>query len=499
MMGIFKLIVNECIKILKKKSTIVFLAISVVSLISSYGIIYFDMKEQSKSEEAYVSGNDSIQFMKLELNKLKNEFKTANEEKQTKLNYKIETYEYAIENDIRIRYLNPGYKSALIYEILKQADILDPIDKNTMRSEYEKQINRITKLNEVLKTGDFEDYIAYNKEKINEDFYNKIITDEEYKVKIEEQDLILKYEIDKYPLDSTAYLWKKSLLYENYSIDNKIKAGYDHIKKEYLTNDSILQLQGQKMINLYRLDNNIPPNNVVNPESSTDSHYRWNYDNLAISTSMFFITLLFIVLAASSISEEVSKGTIKFLLITPFKRFEILLAKLISYLIILIIATLILSQINVLLGNVLFPNTINNYIYVSNNNIEVISTNLYITLQYLLKIPEVIIYILLGITLSALTRSTIMANTFTVITYIGSSIAINIIKQFVKIDFLKYLPFSNFDLKYKIFIFDTSTTNYGVNNYISDTTLEFSVIVLCITAFLLLVTMFDSFNKRDIS
>lgn len=499
MKGIFKLIINECIKILKKKSTIVFLTISVLSLIISYGIIYFDMKEQSKAEEAYVSGNDSIQFMKLELNKLKNELKTVNEEKQTKLNYKIEIYEYAIENNIRIRILNPGYKADIINEILKQADILDSIDKNAMKNEYEKQINRIIKLNEILKNGSFENYIAYNKEKIDEDFNNKIITDEEYKTKTEEQDLILKYEIGKYPLASTAYLWKNFLLTENRGIDEKIKEGYDHIKKEYLTNDSILQLKEQKMINFYRLDNNIPPNNVVNPESSTDSHYRWNYDNLAISTSMFFITLLFIVLAASSISEEVSKGTIKFLLITPFKRFEILLAKLISYMLILIIATLVLSQINVLLGNLLFPNTVNNYIYFSNNKIGIINTNLYITLQYLLKLPEVLIYILLGITLSALTRSTIMANTFTVITYIGSSIAINIIKQFVKIDFLKYLPFNNFDLKYKIFSFDTSTTNYAVNNYVSDTTLEFSLIVLGITAFLLLVTMFESFNKRDIT
>lgn len=497
-MGIFKLIINECIKIFKKKSTIIFLGLSIISFIISYGIICFDMKQQSITQEAYILGDDSIEYMEFELNKLKNEFKTANEEKQIKLNYKIETYEYAIENDILIRTLNGGYKVNLIYEILKQADILDLIDKNTMKNEYEKQIIEITKLNKVLKSGDFDDYIAYNKEKIYGDFDNKLITDDEYKTKIEEQDLILKYEIDKYPLASTAYSWKKLLLTENNRIDRTINEGYDSNKKEYLTNDSILQLQGQKMINLYRLDNNIPPNNVANPENSTDSHYRWNYDNLAISISMFFITLLFIVLAASSISEEVSKGTIKFLLITPFKRFEILLAKLISYVLILIIVTLLLSQINALFGNIFFPNTVNDYIYVSNNKIEIINTNLYISLQYILKLPEILIYILLGITLSAITRSTTMANTFTVITYIGSSIAINILNQFIKVDFLKYLPFNNFDLKYKIFIFDTSTNNFAINNYQSNTTLGFSLIVLCITAFLLLVTMFESFNKRDI-
>ena len=494
-MGIFKLIINECIKIFKKKSTIVFLGLSIISLILSYGIIRFDMNQQSK----YIYTDDSIDFMEFEQNKLENEFKTANKEKQEKLNCKIETYEYAIENDIHIRALNKGYQEYLTLEILKQADVLDSIDENTMKDEYDKCINEITKLNKILKSGNFEDYIAYKKEKINEGFYNKLLTDEEYKVKIEEQDLILKYEIDKYPNSSDIFLWKKALLNENYSIDRKIKEGYDSNKKEYLTNDSILQLQEQKMINLYRLDNNIPPNNVINPESSIDSHYRWNYDNLAISISMFFITLLFIVLAASSISEETSKGTIKFLLITPYERFEILVAKLISYVLILIIITLLLSQINALLGNLFFPNTVNDYIYVSNNKIEIINTNLYITLQYILKLPEILIYILLGITLSALTRSTTMANTFTVITYIGSSIAINIIRQFIKIDFLKYLPFNNFDLKYKIFVFDTSTTNFAINNYQSDTTLGFSLIVLCITAFLLLVTMFESFNKRDVN
>ncbi|MDD2495836.1 MAG: hypothetical protein PHE29_11665, partial [Tissierellia bacterium] len=207
-MGIFKLIINECIKIFKKKSTIIFLGLSIISFIISYGIICFDMKQQSITQEAYILGDDSIEYMEFELNKLKNEFKTANEEKQIKLNYKIETYEYAIENDILIRTLNGGYKVNLIYEILKQADILDLIDKNTMKNEYEKQIIEITKLNKVLKSGDFDDYIAYNKEKIYGDFDNKLITDDEYKTKIEEQDLILKYEIDKYPLASTAYSWK---------------------------------------------------------------------------------------------------------------------------------------------------------------------------------------------------------------------------------------------------------------------------------------------------
>ncbi len=492
-MGLIKLIINECIKIFKKRSIIIFLTLSVVSFFISYGIV--SIEKNSKSKYTYI--DNSIEIMQLELDKLKNEFKTATEDKQISLNFKIQTYEYAIKNNIQIHSVNASYRANLIMQILAEEELLSSIEKNIMKDEYINQIDKIARIQKILDDNSFEDYITYNKEKIEKDYNDKIITKDEYNTKIEEQNLALKYEIDKYPIVSDAVSWKKELLSENAKIVKTIESGYNYDKKEYLTIDGIRKLQEQKIINTYRLDNNIAPNNVINCEDNSNSYYRWSYDYFAIPLSMFFVSLLFIVLATSSISEETSKGTIKFLLITPFKRYKILLAKLISYILILIIITFILSQINVLLGNIFFSNISNDYLYVDNNRVEIMNTNLYVTLQYLLKLPEILIYILLGITLSTLTRNTAVANTFTVTTYIGVPPALYVIQQFVKLDFLKYLPFNNFDLRSKLLPFDTYNNTFAINNSYN-TTLEFSLVVLGITAFLLLVTMFESFNKRDI-
>lgn len=493
-MGLIKLIINECIKIFKKRSIIIFLALSILSLFLAYGIIYIDKNSKSK----YIYIDNSIEIMQLEVDKLKNELKTSTEEKQIKLNFKIETYEYAIKNNIQIRSLNSGYKVTLIIQLLAEEEVLSSIDENIMKDEYINQINKIDRIQKILDDDSFDDYIEYNKEKIEKDYKDKLITQEDYDIKIGEQNLALQYEIDKYPMNSDAISWKKELLYNNTQIDKTIKSNYDYNKKEYLTSNGIRKLQEQKMINTYRLDNNIPFNNIINSEGNYNSYYRWSYNSFAIPLSMFFVSLLFIVLATSSISEETSKGTIKFLLITPFKRYRILLAKLISYILILIMITLILSQINTLLGNIFFSNTSNDYLYVNNNKVEVMNTNLYETLQYLLKLPEILIYILLGITLSTLTRNTVVANTFTVMIYIGFPTGIYITQQFVKLEFLKYLPFDNFDFKSKLLPFDNYTNTFVINNSYNNTTLKFSLIVLGITAFLLLVTMFESFNKKDI-
>lgn len=211
---------------------------------------------------------------------------------------------------------------------------------------------------------------------------------------------------------------------------------------------------------------------------------------------MFLITILFIILSTSSISDETAKGTIKFLLITPFKRYEILLSKLLSFILTLLFVTIILSLINVIIGNFLFPNTANDYIYFT-DKIHVIGTTIYSVLKYILKLPEILIYILLGITLSTTIRNTTIANSITLITYVGSFGILKLINDYPKLNFTKYLPFNNFNLQEKVFFLD-SYKNIDLPNNLYNTSLDTSLVILSITAFLLLVTMFESFNKKDI-
>ena len=76
-----------------------------------------------------------------------------------------------------------------------------------------------------------------------------------------------------------------------------------------------------------------------------------------------------------------------------------------------------------------------------------------------------------------------------------------IINQFIKKDWIKFVPFNNLNIADKIF---TNSTNImqmaigGNGSFATSTTLGFSLAILGVCAILMLVTMYDSFNKRDI-
>ena len=121
---------------------------------------------------------------------------------------------------------------------------------------------------------------------------------------------------------------------------------------------------------------------------------------------------------------------------------------------------------------------------------------MYQLFQYLLKLPEIIIYILLGVSLSTLIRNTAIANIITVSSYLTLPIIMEKVNEFITMDFVKYLPFSNFNLIDKIFEIEKCLQG-GDNQTLLTMPAQYSVFVLSLTAIILLITALDSFNKRD--
>ena len=121
---------------------------------------------------------------------------------------------------------------------------------------------------------------------------------------------------------------------------------------------------------------------------------------------------------------------------------------------------------------------------------------MYQLFQYLLKLPEIIIYILLGVSLSTLIRNTAIANIITVSSYLTLPIIMEKVNEFITMDFVKYLPFSNFNLIDKVFEIEKCLQG-GDNQTLLTMPAQYSVFVLSLTAIILLITALDSFNKRD--
>lgn len=74
-----------------------------------------------------------------------------------------------------------------------------------------------------------------------------------------------------------------------------------------------------------------------------------------------------------------------------------------------------------------------------------------------------------------------------------------IINQLISADWIKFVPFNNLGLADRIFANNISYVamqmSAGLGNNVS---IGFSIAVLAVCAVLMITTMFDSFNKRDI-
>ena len=99
--------------------------------------------------------------------------------------------------------------------------------------------------------------------------------------------------------------------------------------------------------------------------------------------------------------------------------------------------------------------------------------------------------------LSVITRNTSLSLGLSIATYMGNSIAMIIINSYIKKDWIKIIPFNNLNIADKIFPNFKSMLSTGLENT-TTTSLGFSIAVLGVCVILMFVTMYDSFNKRDI-
>ena len=407
----------------------------------------------------------------------------------TKTSYEqqIETYKMSLEYDVSPWKMN-YWKTNLIQEISNLK-----IQKNNLLSENEiKSIEeRISKLTEKLEQNDFDGYIELQKTEQKVLFDNGEISEQEYKDKIEVLDITKNSGIGK---ESNDPYWKQTLITEIETAQASIRTNIDKETSKVLTVEKKQEYEDLIKIDKYRLENNIAP-------STYSQSYKAIFEILAPMFGVAVIAIIVIVIAGGTISTETSTGSIKFWALTPNKRWKILTAKILSVLFYIIILTLLMSIITILISNVFFSNTEmgEQYIYVENGKIKVIESNLFIIEQYFVKMIPVVVFVLFAIMLSTLTRNSATSISFSLALYLGNGIVMSIINSFIKSEWIKFVPFNNLNIFDKIFPNYTSPINFSMGtSFTTTTSLTFSLAVLGVCAILMLVTTYDSFNKRDI-
>ena len=331
-------------------------------------------------------------------------------------------------------------------------------------------------------------YIELQKQDKKQKLENKEITQEEYNDEMVELELKEKYNIGK---DRNEEYWKTILLRDIKLAKKSLRTGINQENSKILTVEKKQEYEDKIRIDTYRLENN-------KPTLENTTNYREIFETLASNFVVSAIAIFAIIIAGGEISTESSTGTIKFWALTPNKRWKILTAKILSILLYILIITLVMSALTIACGNIFFTESGTEYIYVKDGNIQKIGNTLYIIESYFAKSIPVIIFALFALMLSTLTRNTAVAVSFSVATYMGNGIVMMIINQLIKSEWVKYIPFNNLNIADKLFSNIKNPIAMVSETFATSTSLQFSLAVLGICAILMLVTMYDSFNKRDI-
>lgn len=475
-MKIFKLFISENIKTWKKFSTKVLLVIVLLSIMAVLGITKLMQKLDNNVTYTREVANYNEENLKSQIEYLKSELENDSLDEVSKQNIQKQIEQYQLCLDYNI----DGYGSTWRNDIVEQIVDAKMID-DTEKAE---------KLIKLLKEDNFNEYIEIQRQSLKESLKSKSITEQEYNDERLVLDLKEKYEIGK---DEQENTWKNYAIIQIETNQRSLRTGINQQTRKVLKVEEKQELEDAIKIDIYRLENNIPT-----AEQGSDNNYRMRYEMMAPTFVVAVISIVAIIIAGGAISTETSEGTIKFWALTPNKRWKILTAKILSLIFYILIITLISSLLSIVVANVFFNGDGETYLYVQNGQVKEIGNALYTIEYYLVKTIPVIMFALFALMLSVITRNTAVSVSIGIALYMGNGIFMTIINSFVTKDWVRYIPFNNLNLVDKVFPNAGKLLDIGVSNFATTSSLGFSMTVLGVCTILMLVTMYDSFNKRDI-
>lgn len=478
------LCINEFAKIFKKKIVFVFFIAVIITLVitiflcnrnidSTFGIYNEIYSKNGTLEEQVKNISNTIQNEKEKYNvNPSEETKKKIEETTVFYNY----YNYALENNIPIfadnRYNFTYYwKRELINKLIfLEIDLINSTEES--RESLESEVNY---LRDILYNDKYEEYIEVRKE----DYKKEPLKEYAYEARIYAEELNKEYELTRYAdPDNIWKLGARATIIRDK--ERLIKDG------NLLTEEQKGALEEQIELEKYKVKHNINTNGVEL------TNYNDSYVDFAESAVIIVFSLFMIIISASIVSSEFSKGTIKQVFMTSNKRWKILLAKIITLVIILVVFSILLSLAIQLFGNIFFgEHELSPYVYMQDNQIKEINPIIYHILRFLVNDIRIFVYMIFSIMLSTLFKSTIMpVGIMTTFFAIESTVIPNLIKQEMQFLLLKLVnPFFpnglyvNFDF-YLNLMADSST-------YITKA-LIFAVFVITVC----LIISFKVFNRK---
>lgn len=520
MRKIFALYHNEMIKISRKVSIIVLLILMVVGVFGFGGI--FKLQSVLSQNNSYYYNNDewAMERIKEELTTQKAEYAELEkqlaaatdpmeqmtiQDKMDSIKPLIEVQEIALEKNIPYNYNDgaglqglalqqlQGYLSSL--QTHRRAYAQEPTDKNQKLVKTYEDLS--ARMKAVVDSKDYKEYISICNDAINAD---SSYSAEEKKILLESNELRLKSNPTGENVGQYSYGYgvegqlnqietaKRSLLYNiDYSSQQTNKPLSAEQRKE---------VQNQLAVAEYKLEHGLYiQSNRGMPDVSSSAVPSM------ISIGGIIIVLMILILAGGSVSQEMSTGSIKSLIISPTKRWKIFTAKLMSLITVGVVASLLMYGA-VLLANLVFfgTSTVTPYIYAVDGVAHELNFFVYQLAYVFVNYIDVFVYMVFAFMLSIVTRNSAASVGISIGLYFGGNILMQVLAMVGKGEWVKFVPFNNMSLTGKFFPYSSlndMAMGMGVSTA-AQSTLSFSLIYLAVMVFCMGYIAFDSFTRRDI-
>jgi len=479
---LISLIQNELKKIFKKKSLLITLLVTLAFIILTNVIYKLDFE------------NSYYDYIEEEISFYGEQLKTLDPEKDKDMyaQYKTELEVYQLVK----KYDEKSWQAKIIQSEMRSC--ISNINYFTYQEKSDSGLKIAkAKYNEYIKRLDTDDWRYFAEEEVKEknteiDELKAMQEKTTNKLEIKE----LQSQIRGYEISRQIATWRleKDIPYGNDYKNNCLNSymvamedirSYDfgETEKNYDSKKQYYKAQETAAINKYDIENET----TVGDTSSAKGILLSTFDEYEI-----FLIVMFMMTAGVIVSEEFSKGTIKLLLIKPYKRSTILASKFITSIIVAIIVILLVLLMQFVVGGLIqgfdsFKNPTIIYDHTI-NNVKQINTIQYLAMQALGKAPMYILLMTLAFAFSTIFTNLALAITISLLGYMGSSV-INMLALNLKLNWIKYFVTPNWNL-----------TEYfwgGIPTF-EGITLPFSIAIIVIYMVIMLVPTFIIFQKKNI-
>lgn len=289
--------------------------------------------------------------------------------------------------------------------------------------------------------------------------------------------------LEAYPEYYNANYFSALSIMEAKKVIASYEAGKSVSASEYETAMATLTL------NEYITENNIEYNvsNTVDPMTAIDLDF-WSAFGMS-SSAVSFVGILVIVIAALSVANEFSNGTIKFLLINPVKRWKILVAKYASVITFGYLMVIVLYIVSLIASMIFFGGSLigeSCYTIVDGKVQETLGL-VYVAKDYLLSSIQVVVMSTLAFAISTLMKSASFSIGISMFGLLSGNIITTVLAG-MNIDWGRYLIFANMDL--------TAIKNCSTGFAFHTTNTAIAVIIIHMIIFWLIA--WDAFTKKEI-